>query len=190
MPAAGLAALACLCLLAAAANAPAHAHTFDIGAHAHPLAVGAHTHPLAVGAHTHPLAVGIHAHTLGARAHAAGVISVDDTGRLRFTGESNGELIEEGPATGTLPGSVRARLTLGTNVTLGFTIYLHGGSISGSGAAKLNPGKGVYASFNGTLNVSHGSGHYAHASGSGGLYGTIDRENDNATVQVVGHLHV
>jgi hypothetical protein len=124
------------------------------------------------------------------QAHAASVLSVNDTGRLRFTGESGSQLIEEGPATGTLPGSVRARLVVGTTVSVGFTIYLHGGTISGQGYAKLNPGKGAYASFSGSLKVSHGSGHYAHASGNGGLFGTIDRENDNATVQVVGRLHV
>jgi hypothetical protein len=177
MPAAGLAALACLCLLATVADAPGRAA--PLLREAPPLRDGVRA-----------LRVGARMGALRVRARAAGVISVNDTGRLRFTGESNGELIEEGPASGTLPGSVRARLTLGTDVTLGFTIYLHGGSITGSGAAKLNPGKGVYASFNGTLNVSHGSGHYAHASGRGGLYGTIDRENDNATVQVVGRLHI
>jgi hypothetical protein len=168
---AGLAALTCLWLLAMAAIAPGRAAS-DASVRAH-----------AAGP--------VSAHAAGSvRAHAAGVLTVNDTGRLRFVGESGGDLAEEGPASGTLPGSVRARLTLGTNVTLGFTIYLHNGTISGSGAAKLNPGKGAYASFNGSLRVSHGSGHYAHASGSGGLYGTINRENDNATVQVVGRLHI
>jgi hypothetical protein len=86
---------------------------------------------------------------------------------------------------------VRARLTVGTNVvTAGFTIYLHGGTISGHSSAKLNAGRGEYASFGGSLTVSHGSGHYARASGSGGLFGTINRNTDNATVQVVGNLHL
>ncbi len=126
-----------------------------------------------------------------AAARAASVISVNDTGRLHQIEENGSQLIEEGPASGSLPGSVRARLTLGTTVTIGFTIYLHGGTISGHGAAKLNPGKGAYASFNGSLSVTHGSGRYAHAAGKGGLYGTIDRENNDATVvQVVGRLHV
>lgn len=71
----------------------------------------------------------------------------------------------------------------------GFTIYVRGGSITGSGNASLNAGKGEYASFGGTVTVSHGSGHYAHASGTGRLYGTLRRGNEAATVQVVGQLH-
>jgi hypothetical protein len=121
----------------------------------------------------------------------ARTLSVNDTGRLHQVEEEGSLLIEEGPASGSLPGNVRARLTLGTTVTLGFTLYVHGGTISGHGSARLNPGKGEFASFSGTLSVTHGSGHYAHATGSGGLYGTIDRlNNDNAVVQVVGRLHL
>jgi hypothetical protein len=125
------------------------------------------------------------------RAHAARTISVNDTGRLRLVGSSGNTLIEEGQSSGTLPGRVRARLTVSSNtVRATFTISLHGGSISGYGSAKLNVGRGVYASFGGSLNVSHGTGRYAHVSGSGGLYGTINRNTDDATVQVVGRLHV
>jgi hypothetical protein len=123
-------------------------------------------------------------------AKATKVLSINDTARLRFKSERGVQLLEEGPATGTLPGSVRARLTVGSTVSVGFTIYVRGGTISGQGYAKLNPGRGAYASFSGSLKVSHGGGKYAHASGSGGLFGTLNRENDNATVQVVGRLHL
>jgi hypothetical protein len=125
-------------------------------------------------------------------AHAARLLVVNDEAHMTLTNPSSASatLVEEGRATGTLPGTVRARLTVGANsVTAGFTIYLSGGTISGHSAAHLNPGKGEYASFGGSLVVSHGSGHYAHASGGGALYGTINRNTDNATVQVVGKLH-
>jgi hypothetical protein len=126
----------------------------------------------------------------GARAHAARTISVNDTGRLHLVGSSGNTLVEEGQASGSLPGKVRAKLAVSSNtVRATFTIYLHGGSISGYGTARLNVGRGVYASFGGSLSVSRGTGHYAHVSGSGGLYGTINRNTDDATVQVVGHLH-
>jgi len=127
------------------------------------------------------------------KVHAARVLVVNDTAHMTLTNPSSASatLIEEGRATGTLPGTVRARLTVGANsVTAGFTIYLKGGTISGHSSARLNPGRGEYASFGGSLGVSHGSGHYAHASGSGELYGTINRNTDNATVQVVGNLHL
>lgn len=122
-------------------------------------------------------------------AKAAKALSINDTAHLRFKSENGVQLVEQGPATGTLPGNVRARLTVGSTVSLGFTIYVRGGTISGQGYAKLNPGRGAYASFSGSLKISHGGGKYAHASGNGGLFGTLDRENDNATVQVAGRLH-
>ncbi|HEY7961499.1 MAG TPA: hypothetical protein VID29_06215 [Solirubrobacteraceae bacterium] len=124
-------------------------------------------------------------------ARAARTLSVNDTAHLRVSSRGGSNLIEEGQATGSLPGRVRASLLLGAGtVKAGFTIYLRGGSISGHGSARLNAGRGAYASFGGSLVVSHGTGRYAHVSGSGGLYGTINRENDNAVVQVVGNLHM
>jgi hypothetical protein len=130
--------------------------------------------------------------TAAPRGRAAHLLVVNDTARMTLTNPSSASatLVEEGRATGTLPGTVRARLTVSaSSVTAGFTIYLSGGTISGHSTAHLNPGKGEYASFGGSLGVSHGSGHYAHASGGGELYGTINRNTDNATVQVVGNLH-
>jgi hypothetical protein len=126
-------------------------------------------------------------------ARAAKVIAVNDAAHMTLTNPSSASatLVEEGRATGSLPGTVRARLTVGANtVVAGFAIYLSGGTISGHSSAKLNAGRGEYASFSGALTVSHGSGHYAHASGSGELYGTINRNTDNATVQVRGNLYL
>ncbi len=122
---------------------------------------------------------------------AAHTLAVNDTAHLTLKNPSGSgaTLLEEGSALGSLPGTVRARLTVGAEVvTAGFTIYLRGGTISGHSSAKLNAGRGEFASFGGSLNVSHGSGRYAHASGNGGLFGTINRNTDNATVQVVGKL--
>jgi len=127
------------------------------------------------------------------RGHVAKTIAVNDTGHLYLANPNSASntLIEEGKATGTLPGSVRASLTVGTStVRVGFTIYLHGGTITGHATASFNPGKGEYASFRGSVSVSHGSGHYAHARGSGQIYGSINRTTDNANVQVIGQLHL
>jgi hypothetical protein len=123
-------------------------------------------------------------------ARAARALWVNDTGHLRSGGENGSTITEEGRVTGTLPGSVRAQLTVGaTTVRVGFTIYLHGGTITGHAVTKLNPGKGEYASFGGTLTVSHGGGRYAHAAGTGQVYGTLNRYSYAATVQVIGQLH-
>lgn len=126
-----------------------------------------------------------------ARARAAHAVSVNDTAYLRTAdpNSTSSTIVEEGKATGTLPGTVRARLAVGVStVNVGFTIYLHGGSISGQAKAKLNPGSGEYASFKGALEVAHGSGTYAHAKGTGNVYGSLNHYSYEAKVQVIGQL--
>ncbi len=118
---------------------------------------------------------------------AAGTLRVDDTGHLRLLHASGSALQEEGPVTGTLPGSVTVRLVVGTEVTATFTIHARGGSIAGHGTATLHS-SGRYSSFGGTLAVGGGTGRYAHAHGGGGLYGVIERRTDTLTVQTTGTL--
>jgi hypothetical protein len=121
-------------------------------------------------------------------ARAARLLSIDDTGHLHLLHASGEVLDEEGTVSGTLPGSVKVRMTIGANVTASFTIAAHGGSIEGHGSAALHS-SGRYSSFGGTLSVSHGTGTYAHAHGGGGLYGVINRRTDALTVQTTGDLH-
>lgn len=96
-------------------------------------------------------------------------------------------LVEEGHASGTLPGRTLVRLTVGSKVGASFTIWIKGGSITGSGGANLHSSS-RYASFSGWLSVSHGSGRYRHAHGGGKLYGVLDRRTHALTVQTVGTL--
>jgi hypothetical protein len=122
-----------------------------------------------------------------ARAHAARVLQASDTAHLHYTSALGALLLEEGKATGTLPGSMRVHLEVGTTFTGTFTIYASGGSIVGHGSA-IPHGSGTYESFSGTLTVTGGSGRYAHAHGRGGLYGTFDRENYALVVKTTGSL--
>jgi hypothetical protein len=157
------------------------------------------THPRALGTGlaaaaclSMGVAVGVGAAaTADPRAHAAHLVSVNDTAYLRTAdpNSTSSTIVEEGKTTGTLPGTVRARLAVGVStVNVGFTIYLHGGSISGQAKAKLNPGSGEYASFKGALEVAHGSGKYAHAKGIGNVYGSLNHYSYEAKVQVIGQL--
>jgi hypothetical protein len=125
-------------------------------------------------------------------AEAAGSLSVNDSAHLHLVHASGPTLFEEGRGAGTLPGTVKATLTLkGATATSACTIEVRGGgSITGGGAGTLHEGHGGYESFAGELTVTHGSGRYAHASGTGKIYGTIDRVNDDAVVQVIGVLHL
>jgi hypothetical protein len=122
-------------------------------------------------------------------ARAARTLGVNDTGYLHLLNASGSILSEEGPVSGTLPGTTRVRLDVGATVTASFTIKPRGGgSIIGRGSAILHSSS-RYSSFGGSLSVSHGTGRYAHAHGVGKLYGVIDRRTDNLTVQTIGTLH-
>jgi hypothetical protein len=121
------------------------------------------------------------------RAHAAHVLNATDTAHLRYVSSSGSLLFDEGDATGTLPGSMRVHLDLGTTFTGTFTIYTSGGSIEGHGSATPH-GSGTYESFSGSLTVTGGSGRYAHAHGHGGLYGTFDRDNYALVIKTTGSL--
>jgi hypothetical protein len=120
-------------------------------------------------------------------AHAAGSAAVNDTGHLHLLKAVGSVLYEEGYATGTLPGQTKVRMVVGSAVSANFTISARGGSVDGSAHAALHS-SGRYASFGGSLSVSHGSGRYARAHGSGRIYGVIDRRTDALTVQTTGKL--
>lgn len=121
---------------------------------------------------------------------ASGATAVKDTAHLQLLKASNNRLTESGKATGTLPGNVEVTLAInGRTATSSFKIAAHGGSIWGHASGRLKLGRGGYESFGGSLSVEGGNGRFAHAHGSGGLYGTLNRANDAMTVQVDGDLH-
>ena len=122
---------------------------------------------------------------------AAAVLNVSDEGRLRFVTSYGSELIDEGPATGSVPGKVKVHFLYNgdPHVTAQFTIYATSGSISGHGSATLNDPTSPKPSFRGTFSITGGSGRYRLISGSGGLYGVFTRRGYGLLVQTVGRLH-
>jgi hypothetical protein len=125
---------------------------------------------------------------LGRTAHT---LSVKDEGHLHLISSSGSNLVEEGPISGTIPGRARVSFNVGPTVYASFTIYVQGGgSISGRGHGALHS-TSAYSTFGGSLSVTHGTGRYAHASGTGGLYGAINRKSGSypMTVQTTGELH-
>jgi hypothetical protein len=125
-------------------------------------------------------------------AHLATALKVDDTAHLHYVKESDAQLIDEGPAAGTVHGTVRVGFNIGATVAASFAIDTHEGAIIGHGTGTLhrsNSPSDVYLSFGGTLTVTHGTGRYAHAHGQGGFYGTIDRKNYAVTIQTTGTLY-
>lgn len=128
------------------------------------------------------------AHRAPVVARAAHSLEVRDESHMHLIHESGSLLLKEGPATGTLPGTVKVRFNVGATISAYFTIYPRGGgSIIGHGKGALHS-TGTYATFGGTLTVTGGSGRYAHAHGGGGLYGAINRHSYALTVQAIGKL--
>lgn len=120
-------------------------------------------------------------------ARAAHALSATDTAKLHYVSAAGSELLEQGKATGTIPGSMRAQVEIGATISGNFTIYTRGGSIKGHGVASPHGG-GVYESFAGSVTVTGGTGRFVHAHGKTGLYGTFNRDTYALTIQTTGTL--
>lgn len=95
-------------------------------------------------------------------------------------------LYEEGPVTGALTGTVKARLQTGATFAGQFTIRTRSGTITGRGSGDPH-GSGRYQSFSGSFLATGGTGRYARIHGHANLYGVIDRRTDAVTIQTVGN---
>jgi hypothetical protein len=120
-------------------------------------------------------------------AHTARTLNGTDTAHLHLIHQEETVVFEEGPATGALPGHMRARLDIGSIYTGRCTIYTSGGSVTGRGTATPH-GSGRYQSFHGSLLITGGTGRYAHVHGHTQLYGTFDRRTFAVVVQTTGNL--
>lgn len=124
--------------------------------------------------------------TLSAR--GARTTSLNERGALHLTSKHGFTLYEQGPASGTVAGTIYVRLQIvsTSRVSAEVSISPRGGSISGDATASYHRGS-TTASFSGSLSVSHGTGSYADARGSGlSFSGTIQRSNDAIAVHVSG----
>jgi hypothetical protein len=128
----------------------------------------------------------------GAVAHEAKVVPVQGTATLRVVHEAGNIHEAEGRAVGTLGGTLRLRIDIesASRMTASFVDHLHGGTISGSGSARYTI-SGASLKFIGTTNVSHGTGPYAGASGSGiRLEGLLNRLTKSITMTIRGTMQV
>jgi len=122
------------------------------------------------------------------RARVARSLRVADHAHLHHVACACSAILEEGEAKGSLPGVVRAYVTVGTPIVFRFTITVRGGgTISGEGDGRPS-GNPAEPSFAGTMTVRRGTGRYSRAHGKGGLYGTLNRSTYAAVLQTTGTL--
>jgi hypothetical protein len=123
-------------------------------------------------------------------ARTASVLNVRDEGHLRYLKSSGTLLIDEGAATGTIPGRVRVFFNYdgSPKVSARFTIYGAHGTLTGSAAAQLSNPDTPRPSFRGSLSLTGGSGIYAHARGRGEMFGVFYRRGYGMIVQTIGRL--
>jgi hypothetical protein len=119
--------------------------------------------------------------------YAARTLKATDTAHLRYVSAAGSLLSEEGSASGTLPGKMRASVNVGAAISGNFTIYTKGGAIKGHGSATPH-GSGTFESFAGSIVLTGGTGRFAHARGKTGLYGTFNRSTYSLTIQTTGTL--
>jgi hypothetical protein len=125
-----------------------------------------------------------------ARADAS-LTSVNEYGSLKMQSHKGSTINEQGVGWGTFNCSVVIALTLtGTLVTADYTAYLQGGSISGTAAAHIHSATTTAARFSGTISLKRGTRSRAHASGTAGFSGTINRTSYAMTTHITGTLRL
>jgi hypothetical protein len=137
------------------------------------------------------LAAAVSANATGPPAHAARTLNVKDEAKLHFVRSSASTILDEGNATGTIPGAIKITFTYtgSPNVSAQFTISGARGSIKVRASGKLSSPTNPKPSFKGGLTVTGGSGRYAHAHGAGALYGVFYRRSYAILVQAQGAIH-
>jgi hypothetical protein len=126
----------------------------------------------------------------GTSASASRVLNIRDQGSLRFVRASGSLLLDEGRVSGSFPGTVKVSFLYNGEPTVSarFTITGTGGSISARGTGRLSSPVSPAPSFRGRMQITGGTGRYAHIRGSGELFGVFNRRSYALTVQAVGKL--
>lgn len=127
------------------------------------------------------------------RAHRSSQIQhlyVRDSGHLHFLSDSATSIFDGGRVTGTIPGGAKVRFEYNgsPHVAASFTIFARGGAIYGHALCQLHNPTSPVPSFKGALSITGGRGRYAHAHGSGHLYGVFHRHGYAIDMQAVGEL--
>ncbi len=122
----------------------------------------------------------------------AATLRIRDEGYLSFRTSSGSLVVNEGRLAGTLPGRARVRFTYNGSPTVkaSFAIVGSGWELRGLATCRLSHPNSSAPSFRGALTLVGGSGRYAHAHGSGELFGVFYRSTSyGLEIQALGSLH-
>lgn len=125
-----------------------------------------------------------------AKAVAARTQSFNINSTLHLIGHPGHVLNEQGTFSGTQSGTIAIRFTSVTSTSgeATFTAYPSGGSVSGRTTTKGEV-VGAHVYFSGSMNITGGTGKWAHASGRGlGFSGVVDRRSFHATTHMTGTI--
>jgi len=110
-------------------------------------------------------------------------LNLTDTAYLHLTRKNGNVIYEKGTATGTLPGTVTARLvTSVTKVTGTVTFHSSGGGSITMKAVGYPQSASTITRFTGSIAVRKGTGRFRNALGSGTFSGTANRKTWAITV--------
>lgn len=125
-----------------------------------------------------------------ARVTPEALVAVRDEGHMRFVSAEATTIVDEGSMTGTIPGRGRVHFVYNGSprVSASFSIRAAGGTLYGRATCTLHNPSSPTPSFRGALRIVGGSGRYAHAQGSGELFGVFHRRGYGLVVQALGRL--
>jgi hypothetical protein len=121
----------------------------------------------------------------------AASMRIRDEGYLGFRTSSGSLVVDEGRLAGTLPGRARVQFIYDGSPTVKatFTIVGPGWELRGAATCRLSHPNSSSPSFRGALTLTGGSGRYAHARGSGELFGVFYRATSyGLKIQAVGNV--
>lgn len=125
-------------------------------------------------------------------ATAARVLSLHEHATLGITRSSGSNLDAQGQASGTLSGllSLHSVVISAERMSASFVGRSRSGTLSGQGVSNYRvSGSNLY--YTGTVRITHGTGAYAHASGSGiRIEGVMNRQHRTITMTISGGMRV
>lgn len=124
----------------------------------------------------------------GAHAAQRRTLRLAETARMHLVKKSGSQLLERGPASGTLSGSVTAQFRVGFGVSGTVTFKFARGTLTVTVVGYLVSNQNGILKTTGRINVERGTGRFAHAKGGGKFNGATKHRTWATTVDATGTI--